>query len=594
MAVIKLPVFSGMVPSVDKYLLAEQNAAYCNNAWLYSGALMGIPQRVALHTLTNPDAQVAFRIPVAGVDESYLFDSFWVEFVDEDTDFIKAPTAGDNFQRYYWASPSEVPKYNTAARLILGQPAWLLGLPQPVKPTVAITGGTSTTLVSRSYITTLVTEYGEEGPASDPFTIASAKSDATFTVTIGAVAALDMGTNRNVKKIRLYRTVVGADGSVDFYMVAEVNALTTTQTFVDNITDTVAASNLYLESTNWTAPPDLDGIIAMPNGITAGFRGKELWFSEAYRPHAWPAAYSLNLEHTIVGLGVIGQTLVVCTNGNPYTAAGVNPVSITTAKLASFEPCLTKGSMVSSEEGVYYASANGLIVVNPGVADNITKQYISKDKWTEILNSGRINGGKLGSAYYAFGAQIQGLFQQGMAQDNMVQQTIKIGTTQGFMLDPTNANVGFTYIGSDDSILSVQNDNLSGEMIMIKGGKIWWHNQNPGFISETYTWQSKIFQAPKKMNFVAFKCYLYGNPDFPWTTPQNVDINQEFNPNEQLLIVRVYADNRLILAHEIRESGELHKLPTGFKADFWQIEFEGRATVKNLQMATSVKELSLA
>lgn len=598
MAVIKLPIFSGMVPSVDKHLLADQNAAYCNNVWLYSGALMGIPERVKIHDLVNPDAQVAFRIPTPDTDEAYLFDSFWVEFEDEDTDFIKAPTAGDTYERYYWCSPSEVPKYNTAARLIAGQPAWLLGLPQPTAPTIVVSGGaaTNTTLISRAYITTLVTEYGEEGPASTPLLVNSAKSDATFTLTLGAVLASDMGVNRNVKKIRLYRTIVASDGSVDYFLVTEVNALTTTQVFVDTVTDAVLASQIVLESTAWTAPPNLDGIIAMPNGITAGFKGKELWFSEAYRPHAWPASYTLYLEHEIVGLGMIGQSLVVCTVGNPYVAAGVNPASVTTSKLASFEPCLTKGSIVSAEEGVYYASANGLMVVNPGLANNLTKEFISKDKWTEILNSGRINGGKLGSAYYAFGAQVQALFQENMVQQDAFQQTVKLGTTQGFMLDPTNSNVGFTYIASDESILSVQNDALSGEMVMIMDGAIWWHNQNPGHLAETFKWQSKVFQAPKKMNFVAFKCYLYGNPgaDFTFTTPRNNDINQEFNPDEQLLIVRVYADGRLILTHEIRESGELHKLPTGFKADFWQIEFEGRATVKNLQMATSVKELAVA
>lgn len=594
MAVIKLPIFSGMVPSVDKHLLSEQNAAYCSNAWLYSGSLMGIPERIKIHTLVNPNAQVVFRIPEAGQDEAYIFEGHWIEFVDEDTDFIKAPVAGDTFDRYYWCSPSEVPKYNTAARLIAGQPAWLLGLPQPGAPTIVIAGGTSTTLVSRSYLVTTVTEYGEEGPASTPLVVASAKADATFTVTLPAVLASDMGVNRNIKKLRLYRTVVGSDGSVDYYRVTEVNALTTTQTYVDAVSDTVLASQLALESVAWSAPPALEGMIAMPNGITCGFKGKELWFSEAYRPHAWPASYALYLEYDIVGLGLIGQSLVVCTKGNPYVAAGVNPASVTTSKLASLEPCLTKGSIVSSEEGVYYASANGLMLVNPGRADNITKQYISKDKWTEILNSGRVNGGKIGSAYYAFGAQVQALFQENMVQLDMVQQTQKLGSTQGFMLDPTNQNVGFTYIDAEDSILSVNNDTLSGEMVMVMDEGVWWHNQNPGFVSETFKWQSKVFQAPKKMNFVAFKCYLYGNPDFDWITPRNNNINQEFNPDEQLLVVRVYADGRLILAHEIRDSGELHKLPSGFKADFWQIEFEGRATVKNFQMATSVKELQLA
>jgi hypothetical protein len=34
------------------------------------------------------------------------------------------------------------------------------------------------------------------------------------------------------------------------------------------------------------------------------------------------------------------------------------------------------------------------------------------------------------------------------------------------------------------------------------------------------------------------------------------------------------------------------RLPSGFKAEFWQLEFESRVDILSVQMATSVKELS--
>jgi hypothetical protein len=49
----------------------------------------------------------------------------------------------------------------------------------------------------------------------------------------------------------------------------------------------------------------------------------------------------------------------------------------------------------------------------------------------------------------------------------------------------------------------------------------------------------------------------------------------------------------LVSAQEIRVPGELHRLPSGFKASFWQIEIEARVKVKSFQMATSVKELQV-
>ena len=55
--------------------------------------------------------------------------------------------------------------------------------------------------------------------------------------------------------------------------------------------------------------------------------------------------------------------------------------------------------------------------------------------------------------------------------------------------------------------------------------------------------------------------------------------------------MRVYADDRLVMTREIRKSGELMRLPSGFKADYWQIEFETVVRINSVQFATSVKEL---
>lgn len=591
MVAIKLPIFSGMVPSVDKHLLADANAQYSNNVWLYSGALDGLPVKEPLHTLVNPNATVAFRVPLPGNDPSYMYAGTWVEFENILTDFISAPVAADSFDRYYWASTTSEPMYNTRARIQAGLPPFRLGIPQAGTLSVTASGGVSATLVSRAYVATLVSEYGEEGPASDPFLI-NGKIDDTFHVVLPAVDPDWLGVTRNIKKIRLYRTIVSAQGTTTYYLVTEEDALVTTQTYDDTMTDAVLASQPILESTAWTEPPDLDGLIVMPNGIVAGFMDNELWFSEAYHPHAWPAAYALTLEFKIVGLGIINQTLVVCTEGNPITASGVNPASITTSKLAAFEPCLSKGSIVSTEEGVYYASPNGLILVNAGFAQNITKQFISKDQWTAIANEAKINAGRLGSAYYAFTGGVPKFVQEGVFQSNFVQTEISIGSAEGFMLDPTNNNVGFTYAKDSMDIKSVKNDALSGEVLVVRNGKVYWLDLRPGYDSEPYVWRSKVFQSPSLKNFSAYKIFLYDDDEFDFPNPVNYALDQEFDPATQLAIVRVFANGRLVSAHEIRKSGEVHRLPSGFKADFWEIEFEARVKIKSFQMATSVKELA--
>jgi len=591
MAAIKLPTFAGMMPSIDDHLLADQNASFCENAWLYSGSMYGLPARAELYTLQSPASTTAFRIPFNDGDPSYLYSSTWVEFENADTDFFSAPVAGDTYKRFYWTSTSSIPMYNTLARIIAGQPAWKLGVPQPGNINVTLAGGSSSTLVSRAYVTTLVTEYGEEGPASRP-DLVNGKIDATYTVHIAAVGANDLGVERNVKKIRIYRTITSSMGTAAYYMVAEVTALSTAQTYDDILEDVDIAANPILESTIWTAPPDLDGFVVMPNGIIAGFVNNELWFSEAYRPHAWPAVYSITVEFDIVGLAVIGQTLVVCTKGNPITAAGVNPSSITTSKLAAFEPCLTKGSILPTENGVYYASPNGIILVNSGYAQNITSQFISHDTWSEIVDRGRVNAGRFGSAYYAYGAATSAAFQQNAFQSNMVQQEDTGGTSDGFMIDPVNQNMGFTYLADDKDIISIYNDAYSGEMLFVRDGKVCWLDQRKGYKATPFTWRSKIFQPPKIDNFAALKVFFYTDEDYLPSAPQDFSVAQTFDPLTKMGVIRIIADGKTIAAREIRKPGELFRLPSGFKADFWQIEFEGRVRVKSIQMATSVKELS--
>jgi hypothetical protein len=593
MVALKLPVFAGMIPSLDKHALSEKNAAFSENTWLYSGALTGVPKPVFLHELVNPNATKAFRIPLPTTDGSYIHSGYWVEFENSNTCFLSAPVASDTFKRYYWASPSTVPMYNTAQRIIDELPPFLLGLPPGPSMTVTPAGGSSPTLVSRAYVTTLVSAYGEEGPAGVPFLI-NGKLDDTFTVDINGIDPDDMGVNRNVTNIRLYRTITSNQGTTTYYLLHTFTADEDPQTYADTTTDAALASGSILESTAWTAPPNLKGMVMLANGIVAGWVNNEIWFSEPYRPHAWPAAYSLTLDFDIVGMGVVNQTLVICTEGSLYTASGVNPASITTSKLAAFEPCLSFGSIVSSEEGVYYASPNGLILVNAGVAQNVTKDAISKDEWAKIAkDSARVRSAKLGQAYFAFGVGTSRTFSSAFDEDFVQNETVT-GTAKGFLLDVFNSNAGVNYLRISTPVENVMNDVLSSELFAIIGNNVYWFSQEPEYEMQPYTWKSKTFQLPSAKNFAAFKCYFTPPKNYVPNPTPNYTVGQVFNPEAQIAVVNVYADGTLVASRELIKSGELHKLPTGFIAEFWEVKIEARVRIHNFQMATSVKELSIA
>jgi len=78
-------------------------------------------------------------------DATITSSSLFLEFLDPDTTVIKSQVVNDQFKRYYFASPSVLPEYNTTARINAGLPPWVLGIPPPAcAPGLSISGGGNT------------------------------------------------------------------------------------------------------------------------------------------------------------------------------------------------------------------------------------------------------------------------------------------------------------------------------------------------------------------------------------------------------------------------------------------------------------------
>lgn len=588
MVAVKINAFGGAVPATDDRLLPDAAATVSQNAWLYSGALVGVVSPKFVRNMTNAGYGKVYRIPNNYYDADHLTDATWMEFPNIDTDVLRSPVVGDEFDRYYWAGPSGVPRVNSLARIQAGNDPYKLGVIQPTStPTLGIAGGAGTNQ-SRAYVVTWVSAFGEEGPPSSPV-VDTGKVDATWTVTLPTAGVGDIA-DYNLSKARIYRTVtVGSTAS--YFYVTEVTIGTVS--YADSALDATVSANEILPSTDWSPPPsDLQGFVAMPNGMIAGWRNNELWFCEPFRPHAWPAAYTNVVEYPIVGLGVINQTLVVCTAGYPMVATGINPSAISLSKLAAFEPCMSRGSIVSAPEGVYYASPNGLVLVANGVAGLVTEGLIHKDEWNRLSAVATLRATRLANAYYAYGTARVGFAQPDAFQEDMVQQDDFSGSYSGILIDPTNQRVAFNTLSSEDPTANVFNDAWSGEVLLIRDDVLY----RIDIVDETYTrdvvlWRSKIFQPQDKKNFQALRIYF----EVPVWAPTLNDTRNTSSPQtlaeDQYGLVRVYADGRLVMTRELRTSGELMRLPSGFKADFWQVELEHRVKIFSFQMATSVKEL---
>jgi hypothetical protein len=588
-----LNTFGGMIPAVATTLLPEKNAGHSENTWLYSGKLQGMPAPALVRNCSPGTAKV-FRIPNNYIDGSHLDDSLWMEFQDPDTDVVRSLVLGDSFERYYWASSSQAPRYNTKARIAAASGSFLLGIPAPTTPALIASGGTGLA-VSRAYITTWVSAYGEEGPASGAILV-NGKVDDTWALTLGASAALDRGTDRNLTKTRIYRTVTGVDGTTTYFFVAEIPI--TTLTYSDTASDTVVTGHAQAESINWIAPPsDLRGVCAMPNGILAGWRGNEIWFCEPYRPHAWPAAYSIVVDYPIVGLGVTNQTLVACTQAYPVTVSGIHPASMAQSKSASLEPCLARGSILSTTEGVYYASPNGLVFAGAGRISNITTDLITKDKWQTLVTIPTLRAARFGTAYFAFGSKAAGSFDPLSFDTASFAQEDFTGAYAGLLIDPSVGRVGFNLMSDTDPVTSMQNDPWSGEIFIIKSDKLYRLNlADPAPTRRVYKWRTKIFQALRPENLAALRVY-WKAPDAVQATgakpvtPAKVEF-PALPAGSTYGVVRIYADEKLVLTRNLVKSGELIRNTSGYKAEFWQLEFETFLDISSIQIGSSSKALA--
>jgi len=710
--------------------------------------------------------------------------STWLEFLDPDTNVVRTQVANDSYQRYYWASPSQPPQYNTTARIQAGKPPFLLGINPPgCAPEVQVLGGgstaelgitfsngnvntlpanvvylfpitptgqmqlsdvtfmpvstdpnvqfaavcyedaavtntptapgglvsngagvvvqgitsgtlatstfanpptllmnqtywigismnttetiqqgdgnaisvsfantfangpplnapaatigqtnlymyadlaTSAPLEARTYVYTWVSAYGEES-APSPTALVTGWSNGSWTVGLWTPNPEDMGTNRNLAVLRLYRTVPGTSGSTVYYFVADFSlgstdpeaaafvaqdtgCLPPTSSYVDTATDAVIALNLELPAVNFFPPPEnLQGMLTMPNGMVAGFTGNQIWFCAPYYLHAWPPGFVITTDFPIVGLGLTAGALVACTAANSYVVNGTTPGLMSMIKCAPPEPCLSRGSIVSTDIGVFYQSTNGLIqVTSTGVSSNVTELWITREKWAALTPQKNVRAIPLVSCYFAFGTS-------NGADTSVAQQGFNIELnvdSSSFTIwpQPGGHRLGFGSMTAPNgyNIDNILIDPWTGFGLIVQNGQVFYYDfQDPSPTIMPYDYFSKTFQQTSKRSFAAFRVFFQttsSSPpvnDYPNEAPANDPSWNTLQPNQRL-IVKVWADPanenydgslQLVTAREITRSGQLCRIESGFKAENWAFELTGVVNVSNMQVATSAKEL---
>ena len=435
------------------------------------------------------------------------------------------------------------------------------------------------TQYSTSYVYTFVSAYGEEGPPSAASPVFDKVDGQTITVSnMSTSAGSGAGrTNTNITHKRIYRSNTGSN-TTNFQFVKEVTLATA------STTDALDNSQLteIIPSTYWIGPPNevtadypngsMAGLTAMPNGIFAGFTGKRLCFSEPYLPHAWPVAYRMTIEETIVGIKMAGQGLVVTTEGTPYLVAGTDPQSMSLVRIEAAQACLNKNSMVDMGPYVLYAGADGLIAVSGTEVDVVTEGIVSPEQWRADYYPSALRGFLWEGRYvglYTSGSNYGGFIFDPRGEQQNILTTLSQTST-------TDATGGFT--DPDDNEL----------YLIVEAGSDYKIQKFQGATSnKTFTWKSREYVPERPASMSLLK------------------VDAEAYP----VVVKVYGNGSLIYHATFAAAGSVYtvtgtspsfsavtisepvvRLPSGTYKSY-AIEIQAATVVNEVCIAESVDEL---
>ncbi len=396
------------------------------------------------------------------------------------------------------------------------------------------------------YCYTFVTDLGEESLPS-PLT-SRIEWSSGHVVVLQGIQAPPGGTR--ITKQRFYRSVTTVTGQTQLFFIAERTA--STDVFHDDPEEGVVGEPCA--ALDYDQPPStLQGLVAMPNGMMAGYVGREIFFCEPYVPHAWPQKYSVVVDNNILGLIPFGSSLAIVTTGHPYIAQGTHPSNMVFEKAEVNLPCVAIRSVVDLGYAGAYASNDGLVLVDQGGARIITRSLITQEQWL----------GYNPSTFIA--SQYEGRY--------VVSYQPPAGGARRTMILDVSGEYGQPFIMRHTAVAQAWHYDLNGSLYFLEGGtaiKLF----DPALTGTPMTmrWRSKRFVMPRPVSYGA------------------IIVEGEGPGDVGTLSVKVYADGFLI-ADIIGQVNVPVRLPSERLATFWEIEVGGAYPITGVAMAKTVREL---
>lgn len=352
---------------------------------------------------------------------------------------------------------------------------------------------------------------------------------------------------RLIDRIRIYRSQTSALGTTDLYFLEEITVATTSWVYVP--ADTPLGN--IIPSMDYNSPPgNLKGVVTMPNGIMAAFRGRKLAFCEPYIPHAWPAKYELSADYPIVGLAAFGSIIAVMTTGTPYIVQGTQPDSMSMEKVETTLPCVSADGIVDMGFAAAYPSPEGLVLIQQGGAQVVTRGLFTRQQWA-ALNPASFKAGSYAGRYVF--SYLDGATRKCGVIDLTGEQPFFIRMTVAADAMFTDPRTGSLYVLTSTTEVS---------------------KWDAGAAPLAMRWRSKEFRLPFPINYGAMR----------------VEPERRALTGGETVSIKVYADG--VLIHTETAYGTATRLPDGVLSDSWEVQIEGTLPVSMLTIAETMTRLA--
>jgi hypothetical protein len=236
---------------------------------------------------------------------------------------------------------------------------------------------------------------------------------------------------------------------------------------------------------------------------------------------------------------VVGQTIIVTTNGDPVYLYGDDPAALSQPdRVPIAQANLSKRGTVNAGSAVMYPSPDGILAVGPGTAEVVTKNYYTRAQWQALQPSTMI------SAWHD-----QTLF--------VFHATGCLILREGVLTTTTDVIEGL-HVHPENDALYVS---IGGEIKQWEAGS-----------SRTMTWRSGYFRFPTLHTWGAARVDADGYP----------------------VTLKMYRAEGSQTIERIIYSNDPINFPRGTSAREWQgIEVSSAYTVSQILLAQSRSELDL-